>query len=182
MASAHRMDELIQDLLAYSQLSRSDLSFKPASVKEVVENTLIAYERIIKEAHAEVKLSLDGLFVRAHPATLENALGNLISNAIKFTPPGQTPKLHIRAINQGNTVQISVQDNGIGIAPEHHERIFRVFERLHSQEAYPGTGIGLALVRKGVERMGGKVGVVSDPGKGSLFWIELPREELQFEV
>lgn len=179
MSSAQRMDELIQDLLGYSQLSRSDLSFNPVAVKDIVENALLRHEEEIRRTGTEVRTSLDPLFVRAHAATLENAVGNLIANGIKFTRPGETPKLHIRVINQGANVQISVQDNGIGVAPEHHDRIFRVFERLHAEDAYPGTGIGLAIVKKGVERMGGKVGLASEPGQGSLFWIELPRENAQ---
>ena len=114
--------------------------------------------------------------MRAHPATLENAIGNLLSNAIKFTPVGEAPRIEIGAIDQGSTIRIFVHDSGIGIAAEHHERIFRVFERLHGQNAFPGTGIGLAIVKKGVERMGGNVGVKSEPGQGSLFWIELPKD------
>jgi len=100
-----------------------------------------------------------------------------VSNSLKFARDGEKPTLHIRAIDKGSVVQVSLQDNGIGIAPEHHDRIFRVFERLHGQEVYPGTGIGLAIVRKGVERMGGSVGLASETGQGSLFWIELPKAE-----
>ena len=74
-------------------------------------------------------------------------------------------------------MRLSVSDNGIGIEPEHHGKIFGLFERLHSNQDYPGTGVGLALVRKGVERMGGRVGIESEPGKGSLFWVDLPAYE-----
>ena len=179
MSSAHRMDELIQDLLAYSQLSRSDLTFKPILVEEAVQSALQNVDDEIRRRGAEIRLSLHHLLVRAHPATLQNAISNLVVNALKFTRAGERPQVHIRAINQGASVQISVQDNGIGIAPEHHDRIFRVFERLHGPDAFPGTGIGLAIVKKGVERMGGKVGLASEPGQGSIFWIELPREDVQ---
>lgn len=177
MGSALRMDSLIQDLLEYSQLSRSDLSFKAVSVQETIANVMRAQEEHIHETKAEVKVvTEEDLFVRAHPATLENTIGNLLSNAIKFTPVGEAPRIEIGAVDQGSTIRIFVQDSGIGISPEHHERIFRVFERLHGQNAFPGTGIGLAIVKKGVERMGGTVGVKSEPGQGSLFWIELPKD------
>ncbi len=85
--------------------------------------------------------------------------------------------MHVRAELRDGRVRVWVEDNGIGVAPEHHERIFRVFERLNPAEDYPGTGIGLAIVRKGVERMGGRVGVESQPGGGSRFWIELSQAE-----
>lgn len=179
MGSALRMDSLIQDLLEYSQLSRSDLSFKAVSVQETIENVLRAHEEQIRETKAEVKVIAEDSSVRAHPATLENAIGNLLSNAIKFAQADEAPKIQIDAVDQGTTVRISVQDSGIGIAAEHYERIFRVFERLHGQNAFPGTGIGLAIVKKGVERMGGSVGVKSEPGRGSVFWIELPRDSEQ---
>ena len=177
MASAHRMDALIQDLLAYSQLSRSDLSFKAVSIEEVIRNALRAQEDFIREKKANVHTAMRSLFVRAHAATLETVIANLISNAIKFSRSGETPEIRILVVDHETMVQVSVEDKGIGIAPEHQERIFRVFERLHGQNAFPGTGIGLAIVKKGVERMNGKVGLTSAPGKGSVFWIELPKEE-----
>ncbi|HID74248.1 MAG TPA: HAMP domain-containing histidine kinase, partial [Thermoplasmata archaeon] len=83
------------------------------------------------------------------------------------------------AEDRGSMVRVWVEDNGIGISEEYEEQIFRVFERLHGSEVYPGTGIGLAIVRKGVGRMNGRVGVESTPGEGSRFWIELPREEMK---
>ncbi|MGN6386806.1 MAG: PAS domain S-box protein, partial [Verrucomicrobiota bacterium] len=175
MASSARMDQLIQDLLAYSRLSRSDFSFRSVSVREAVQMAIDSNESDIRESNATIQLSLDDLYVMAHPATFEHAISNLVSNSLKFSRNGETPVIHIRAIDKGTLVPVSVQDNGIGIAPENHDRIFRVFERLHGQELYPGTGIGLAIVRKGVERMGGRVGVASETGQGSLFWIELPK-------
>ena len=175
MSSAERMDALIQDLLEYSRLSGSELSFRAVPVADVVQNALERHATDIRKTNAEVQVQLEHGFVKAHPATLENAMSNLVANALKFTRPNVPPKLTIRAIDQGEFVQISVQDNGIGIAPEHHGRIFRVFERLHGEQAFSGTGIGLAIVKKGVERMGGRVGIESEAGEGSLFWIELPK-------
>jgi signal transduction histidine kinase len=99
-----------------------------------------------------------------------------LGNALKFVPPNVSPHVRIHAESDG-LVRLWVEDNGIGIKPEYHHRIFRVFERLHTANQYPGTGIGLAIVQKGVERMGGRVGVESAPGGGSRFWIELPTAE-----
>ena len=113
--------------------------------------------------------------VIGHGPTFAQVLANLVANAVKFVPPERTPEVRILAEPRDGQVRLWVEDNGIGIAPEHHERIFRVFERLHRAIEYPGTGIGLAIVRKAMERMGGRSGVVSEPGRGSRFWIELPR-------
>jgi signal transduction histidine kinase len=90
--------------------------------------------------------------------------------------PGVPPSVDVSAEDRGNVTRVRFHDHGIGIAPEHQERIFRVFERLHGMEQFPGTGIGLAVVRRGVERMGGRVGVESALGTGSTFWIELPKD------
>ena len=112
-----------------------------------------------------------------HRATLGQVVGNLVSNAIKFIPKGVAPQVRIRAEDQGEFVRLWVEDNGIGIAPEHQQRIFRIFERLHGVETYPGTGIGLAIVQKGVDRLGGRVGLESAEGAGSKFWIELKKAQ-----
>jgi len=113
--------------------------------------------------------------VLGHHATLFHVLANLLTNALKFVAPDVQPQVRIWAEEHAGRVRLWVEDNGIGIASEHRERIFRVFERLHGIETYPGTGIGLAIVRKGAERMGGRVGVESEVGQGSRSWVELPK-------
>jgi signal transduction histidine kinase len=116
--------------------------------------------------------------VLGHRTILVQCVANLIGNALKFVAPEVQPHVQVsaerRAGPQSDRVRLWVADNGIGVAPEHAERIFGVLERLHGSEAYPGTGIGLAIVRRGLERLGGWVGVESTPGHGSRFWLELP--------
>ena len=107
---------------------------------------------------------------------LIQVFSNLLSNAVKFG--GRDPRVRVWAeTREPRTAQVWIEDQGIGIAPAHQERIFGVFERLHGTETYPGTGIGLAIVKKGIERLGGRVGVESQEGRGSRFWVELPRAE-----
>ena len=175
--SAKRMDLLIQDLLAYSRLSRGDIVLQPVPLGPVMRDILHQMSPELLERRACVKLEEPLPAVNAHPVLLTQILTNLVSNAIKFIGPGVDPEVRIRAEASDDVVRLWVEDNGIGIAPEHHERIFRVFERLHLQERYPGTGIGLAIVRRAAERLRGEVGVESEPGKGSKFWISLKRVE-----
>ncbi|HUW28423.1 MAG TPA: ATP-binding protein [Sulfuriferula sp.] len=175
VAAANRMDILIQDLLAYSQLSRSELSPKPVNLSKTVAEATSQLQAQISEHQAIISVIEPLPDVFGHRPTLVQVITNLLSNAIKFVAPGVTPKVRIWAESYGNKVRLWVEDNGIGIPAEHKERIFRVFERLHGIETYPGTGIGLAIVRKGMERMGGSADVVSQDGKGSRFWVELPQ-------
>ena len=112
--------------------------------------------------------------MRANEATLGQVLANLLSNALKFVAPGVLPRVRFWSEKRGEFIRLWLEDNGIGIAAQYHERVFRVFERLHGAR-YVGTGIGLSIVRKGVERMRGQVGLESAPGKGTRFWIELPK-------
>jgi len=125
-----------------------------------------------KDATIQVTTSLPAVY--AHQTVLIQALTNLFANAVKFVAPGVPPKINVYAEQRDGSTRLWVEDNGIGIPAEYQERVFGIFERLHAGDTYPGTGIGLAIVRKSVERMGGKVGVESSAGKGSRFWIELP--------
>lgn len=175
--AAQRMDALINDLLAYSRLTRIEFDLRPVSLGKAVAAALLHLEAEVSGKKAEVKV-IDPLpAVKAHGPILAQIVENLVANALKFVSPGNAPRVTIRAEEKDGWERLWVEDNGIGIPPEYHEKIFRVFERLHGIESYPGTGIGLAIVGRGIARMGGKAGVESEPGKGSRFWIELPIAE-----
>jgi signal transduction histidine kinase len=174
IAGARMMDRLTDDILEYSRLTRSELRLVPIDLRRLVDTTLKQLEDDVRSRGARITV-LDPLpTVVGHGVTLVQVLANLVGNAMKFIPKDRVPELRIWAEANGACVRLWIEDNGIGIAAEHHERIFRVFERLHRATDYPGTGIGLAIVRKAVERMGGRVGVESELGGGSKFWIELP--------
>ncbi|BAY12415.1 CHASE3 domain-containing protein [Calothrix sp. NIES-2098] len=172
---AVQMDTLINDLLAYSRLSRVDIQLNPVDLTLVVEEALKQISAQIQEQQAKVTVISPLPQVIAHRPTLIQVVTNLLSNAIKFVKPGIQPEVKVYAQEQKDWINLWVIDNGIGIAPQHQERIFNVFERLHGVETYPGTGIGLAIVRKSIERMGGRAGVESQPSIGSRFWIALPK-------
>jgi signal transduction histidine kinase len=171
------MDALILDLLDYSRLGRTERDSQPCSLDQATASVLSQLEKEIADSNARVTLLSPLGEVFANRTLLEKALLNLVSNGIKFTAPGTTPNLHVRAEQRDGFRRLWVEDNGIGIDPEHQERIFRLFERLNGMEKYPGTGIGLAIVRKSIESLGGRVGVESSPGDGSRFWMELPGEK-----
>ena len=172
-SAASRMNTLVQDLLEYGRVSRVTVPL--ASVNLL--NAINSAKRQLEDAPAG-SLTVDvpaELYVRAHPPMLTQVIFNLLSNAFKFHEIGQLPQVRMSAEEKNGLVRLSVRDNGIGIAPEHQERIWNVFERLHDRETYTGTGIGLAIVKRATARMKGACGVISQPGDGSTFWIELPR-------
>jgi PAS domain S-box-containing protein len=171
VSEAALLDRLIQDLLAYSRLTRVDVALEEVSGGEAVEAAVRSLHHDIITTHATIQIDPDLPTFRANRAVLVQVLTNLISNAIKFS--GNHPRIRVRADREHGPTRLWIEDSGIGIDPKHHERIFRAFERLHTNETYAGTGIGLAIVRRGVERLGGRVGVESAIGVGSRFWIEL---------
>lgn len=174
-AAGKRMEGLIQDLLDYSRLSRDELQLAKTSLDTVVRDSLQQLQQQIASTNANIDVAAPLPAVLAHHGTLTRMIANLISNAVKFVPRGTTPTVRVRSETENGKVRLWIEDQGIGIRPEHQKRIFNVFERLHGSETYPGTGIGLAIVRKGAERMGGRAGVESEEGQGSKFWIELPQ-------
>ncbi len=171
--AAERMDSLVQDLLSYSRLTREEIRLQPVDMSALLSEVLIRMESDIRERRAEVIVAGSLPPVLAHRVMLEQVLTNLVSNAIKFVAPGVGPRITVRGEAREGRVRLWVEDNGIGIPAEYREKVFGVFERLEPDK-YPGNGIGLAIVRKAVERMGGRTGVESAPGSGSRFWFELP--------
>ncbi len=172
-SAAVRMDQLVTDVLALTRLSREQLDVQPIDLGKLLVQIL--HERPELQAPAaEVRLELPLAMVLGHEASLTQCLTNLLGNAVKFVEKGKLPRVSIWTERSGAKVKLWVEDNGIGIEPEAQGRIFGIFQRLHRQDEYEGTGIGLAIVKKAVERMNGSVGVESTPGQGSRFWIELP--------
>jgi PAS domain S-box-containing protein len=172
--SAKYMDNLLRDLLAYSQLAREKLLPAAVTLEEPINELLAVLEPEIRERRVQIEVVSPLGTAFAHLPTLKQILGNLIGNSLKFLCPDRASKLRIHSTTEHGAVRLWIEDNGIGIAPENHEKIFGLFRRLHDAQAYPGTGIGLALVRKGAERMGGRAGVESQLGQGSRFWVEFP--------
>jgi len=174
---AARMKQLIEDLLAYSRVGTRGKEFRPVSMDRVVERARVNLRAALEESGVE--LTADALpEVYGDEMQLVQLLQNLIGNAIKFRAAAN-PRIHISFSQKENEQVFAVQDNGIGIEPQYFERIFMVFQRLHDKGQYPGTGIGLAICKKVVERHGGRIWVESraaqDASQGSSFYFTLPK-------
>jgi signal transduction histidine kinase len=173
-ASSEFMDKLLLDLLAFGRAARAEIELAPVDVQAAWDDALFQSATLMEQCQAVVETVKPFAKVRCHAATLAQCLANLLNNALKFVAPGVKPAIRFWAEERGSWIRLWVQDNGIGIPEREHERVFRVFERLNGTR-YPGTGIGLSIVRKGVERMGGRMGLESNQARGSRFWIELPK-------
>lgn len=170
--AAGRMDSLTQDVLAYTRAARCEMEITTVDLDWLLAEVIEQYPALGAAAdHIRIHPALGR--VKGHVPSLIQCFSNLLGNAVKFVPEGRTPEVHVYSEVRSRTRRIWVEDNGIGIDPQHHARIFRMFERA-AKKQFPGTGIGLAIVKKAVERMGGAVGVQSELGAGARFWIELP--------
>lgn len=172
--AAGRMDLLITDALNYSKVIQSEFPLQAVDPEALLRGMIESYPEF-QPPHAEIVI--DGLLPRleANRAGLTQCFSNLLSNAVKFVPPGTRPRVRVSAEKRGDRVRLWFEDNGVGIPPDQQQRIFGMFQRL--SPAYPGTGVGLALVLKVVERMRGGVGVESVAGAGSRFWVEFAKAE-----
>jgi light-regulated signal transduction histidine kinase (bacteriophytochrome) len=169
----NRMQRLIEDLLQLSRVETKAKPLSPTDAAEVVADALRLMETPIREAEATV--TVEPLpTVMADAAQLAQVFTNLVGNALKYRRPDVPPEVRISAEREGRFWRFFVEDNGIGIEAEYFDRIFVIFQRLHTRDEYEGTGIGLAVVRKIVERHGGRIGVESTPGEGSTFTFTLP--------
>jgi PAS domain S-box-containing protein len=168
-----RMDKLIQGVLIYSKIVQNQVTCVPVSLDSLIPE--IAHQYHDMES-PQMGMLVKGrlLPVMAHESSLTQAISNLLSNAKKFVAPGTIPKVEIWTERRDQQIRLWIKDNGIGINPKFQSRLFGMFERLNQDDHYEGTGIGLAIVRKAIEKMGGTVGVESDGIHGSSFWIELP--------
>lgn len=172
--AAGRMDLLIQDVLAYSRVAKGEIQLRAVAVEDVIHDVIQHYPALQKE-QADVQILTSIPPVLAHEAYLTQIVSNFLGNAVKFVERGKRPMVNISAWEEGDMVKIAFQDNGIGIAQDHLHQIFQIFGRVYPEKKYEGTGIGLAIAKKAAERMGGSVGVVSEPGRGSEFFVILKK-------
>jgi two-component system, sensor histidine kinase and response regulator len=172
-SAAARMDKMIVDLLAYGRVSHADVPMEWVELKPEVTRVLAEFAEEIARKQANVDVQADDARIWTSRVLLVQVIANLVSNALKFVRPGEAPQVTIEARARSEGVRIEVRDRGIGMDLTYRDKIFKVFEKLHN-EPFPGTGIGLAIVQKAVERLGGKVNVESRQGEGSAFVVELP--------
>ena len=173
--AAAQMHQLIDDLLAYSRLERRAMRTTPVDPRALAEALLAERAEDVRTLGVAVTLTVPSTSVSADREGLSMALRNLLENALKFSQGVPSPAIEIGGRDTGTAYVIFVRDNGIGFDMKFHDRIFDVFQRLHRAEDYPGTGIGLAIVRKAMERMGGRAWAESEPGKGATFYLEIPK-------
>lgn len=174
--TSERIQQRIEDLLAYTRLGRVQHLIVPIELDEVVDEALAQLHGELEARKARIDVERPLPRVHGHHSVLVHVLMNLITNAIKFVDPSERPHVRIRGEHHGSQARLLVVDNGIGIAPEHRDRVFRLFERLHGADRYPGSGLGLAIVQRAITRLGGQVGIEDRAdGHGTAFYFDLPR-------
>jgi signal transduction histidine kinase len=174
IAAATRMSQLIEDLLQYARTGRAAIRRVPISLLPLTQSLLATFAERAARDHIRLEVVEPLATPLGDSTLLGQVLNNLVDNAMTYRRREGTPEVRVSSERVGDQVVLRVVDNGIGIAPEFHEKIFQVFQRLHSNDEYPGTGIGLATVAKAVRLMDGRISLDSTPGRGSTFSIHLP--------
>jgi PAS domain S-box-containing protein len=174
VGGAVRMRALIDDLLTYSRVGSHELNRSTVDLAELLAPVLKGIERVTTEEEATIEIAEPLARVSADATQLAQLLQNLLINAVKFHRPGEKPRITVSCVEDDGGTRISVADEGIGIAPHQHERIFKMFARLHGRDEFEGTGIGLSVCRRIADRHGGRIWVDSDEGSGSVFNVWLP--------
>jgi PAS domain S-box-containing protein len=174
-AASRRMDQLIQDVLSYSQVSTQEIVLTEIDLNSLIRELVHSYPNL-DPSIVDIDIPSPLPLVKGNDALLTQCVSNLLDNAVKFTKPHQKPKVTVTAESHDTTIRVCFQDNGIGISEQNIGRVFDIFQRVGRDT--PGTGIGLAVVRKAAEKMGGSTGVSSELGRGSLFWLDLPLPSL----
>ncbi|MGZ4035178.1 MAG: sensor histidine kinase, partial [Bacteroidia bacterium] len=169
-----RMRTLINDLLEYSRIGRLDSEIASIDCNKLLQTVLRDLSVAIKESNSKIKVEKLPVII-GYPTEMKSLFQNLISNAIKFRKPDKDTIVTVTAQAKDNDWLFAVKDNGIGMDKKYHNRIFTIFQRLHTQKEYPGTGIGLAQSKKIVELHKGKIWVESEPGQGSTFYFTIPK-------
>jgi PAS domain S-box-containing protein len=177
--AAQQMKQLIEDLLEYSRMQRRTLEIKTVNPLHLVEALLSERASEIEEQGITIEVNVPCTSVTAEVDGLAQVLRNLLDNAIKFSSGVPAPRIEIGGRGEENTCILWVRDNGVGFDPKYQDRIFEIFQRLHSPEEYPGTGIGLAIVRQGMKRLNGRVWSESKLGEGAVFYIEIPKAQVE---
>lgn len=178
-SSSHEMSELIDDLLEYSRLERREFKSDHVELGPLITTVVEQKKRETTETPVDFVLRVNGGSIVADPNGLTQSLRNYLDNAVKFTGKVSHPQIEVGSKELSEKFLVWVRDNGVGFDMKYHDRIFDIFQRLNPSEQYPGTGVGLAIVRKAMERMGGKAWAQSKPGKGATFYLEIPKQSRQ---
>jgi signal transduction histidine kinase len=170
--AGRRLDRMIQDVLRYSQVSKAEVSLAPIALEPIVQAVIAEYP-VLRSAATRIEVRPPLGEVLGQEMFLTQCIANLLLNAVKFVAPGVDPYVRVYIERRGPITRLWIEDNGIGIETQHMSRLFGIFERVHPTSAFEGNGIGLAIVKRAVHRLGGDVGVESVAGAGSRFWLDL---------
>ena len=181
-SSSGEMSQLIDDLLEYSRLERREFKSDQVELGPLITTIVDQKKREATDTGIDFIVNVNGGSIVADPNGLTQSLRNYLDNAVKFTRKVSHPRIEVGSKELTEKFLVWVRDNGVGFDMKYHDRIFDIFQRLNPSEQYPGTGIGLAIVRKAMERMGGKAWAQSKPGQGATFYLEIPKQSRQFDL